>query len=36
LNRKSLADMAVNDPAGFENIVLKVKEATAVRPSSNA
>jgi len=36
LNRKSLADMAVNDPAGFENIVTKVKEATAARPTSNA
>ena len=36
LNRKSLADMAVNDPAGFENIVLKVKQATSTRPSSNA
>ncbi len=36
LNRKSLADMAINDPAGFENIVLKVKQATSTRPSSNA
>jgi large subunit ribosomal protein L20 len=36
LNRKSLADMAVNDPAGFESIVLKVKEVTSARPSSNA
>jgi large subunit ribosomal protein L20 len=36
LNRKSLADMAVNDPAGFEIIVSKVKEATAARPTSNA
>jgi large subunit ribosomal protein L20 len=36
LNRKSLADMAVNDPAGFENIVVKVKEATSARPSGNA
>jgi large subunit ribosomal protein L20 len=26
LNRKSLADMAVNDPAGFENVVTKVKQ----------
>ena len=26
LNRKSLADMAVNDPAGFESVILKVKE----------
>jgi large subunit ribosomal protein L20 len=26
LNRKSLADMAVNDPAGFEAVVVKVKE----------
>jgi large subunit ribosomal protein L20 len=25
LNRKSLADMAVNDPSGFEHIVVKVK-----------
>ncbi|HBA53218.1 50S ribosomal protein L20 [Syntrophorhabdus aromaticivorans] len=32
LNRKSLADMAVNDPAGFENIVLKVKETVAAQP----
>jgi large subunit ribosomal protein L20 len=36
LNRKSLADMAVNYPAGFESIVLKVKQATSTRPSSNA
>lgn len=36
LNRKSLADMAVNDPAGFKNIVIRVKEATVTRPSSNA
>lgn len=34
LNRKSLADMAVNDPAGFENVVLQVKDAMAARPSS--
>ena len=27
LNRKSLADMAVNDPAGFEQVVAKVKAA---------
>jgi large subunit ribosomal protein L20 len=27
LNRKSLADMAVNDPAGFEVLVAKVKGA---------
>ncbi|HOW54227.1 MAG TPA: 50S ribosomal protein L20 [Syntrophorhabdaceae bacterium] len=26
LNRKSLADMAVNDPAAFEQVVAKVKE----------
>jgi len=26
LNRKSLADMAINDPAGFESVILKVKE----------
>jgi len=26
LNRKSLADMAVNDPSGFENVVSKVKQ----------
>jgi large subunit ribosomal protein L20 len=25
LNRKSLADMAVNDPAGFEQVVNRVK-----------
>ncbi|OPX93119.1 MAG: 50S ribosomal protein L20 [Syntrophorhabdus sp. PtaU1.Bin002] len=36
LNRKSLADMAVNDPAGFENIVLKVKETIAAQPRTNA
>ena len=35
LNRKSLADMAVNDPAGFENIVTRVKEIIATRPSGN-
>jgi large subunit ribosomal protein L20 len=26
LNRKSLAEMAVNDPSGFENVVTKVKQ----------
>jgi large subunit ribosomal protein L20 len=26
LNRKTLADMAVNDPSGFENVITKVKE----------
>ena len=26
LNRKLLADMAVNDPTGFENVVAKVKQ----------
>ncbi|MCX5801966.1 MAG: 50S ribosomal protein L20 [Proteobacteria bacterium] len=26
LNRKTLADMAVNDPSGFENVIAKVKE----------
>lgn len=36
LNRKSLADMAVHDPAGFENIVVRVKEVIAARPSGNA
>lgn len=36
LNRKSLADMAINDPAGFENIVIKIKNATSTRLSSNA
>jgi len=36
LNRKSLADMAVNDPAGFENIITRVKEAIAARPTGNA
>lgn len=36
LNRKSLADMAINDPAGFENIVVKVKKVTSARPSINA
>ena len=29
LNRKSLADMAVNDPSGFEGLVQKVREAAA-------
>jgi len=29
LNRKSLADMAVNDPTGFEQVVAKAKEASA-------
>lgn len=29
LNRKSLADMAVNDPVAFEQVVVKVKEAAA-------
>lgn len=28
LNRKTLADMAINDPAGFERVIIKVKEAT--------
>lgn len=27
LNRKLLADMAVNDPAGFEQVIGKVREA---------
>lgn len=27
LDRKSLAEMAVNDPAGFDQVVLQVKEA---------
>jgi large subunit ribosomal protein L20 len=26
LNRKSLADMAVNDPAGFQAVITKVRE----------
>jgi large subunit ribosomal protein L20 len=26
LNRKSLADMAINDPMGFESVINKVKE----------
>jgi len=26
LNRKTLADMAVNDPAGFERVIAEVKE----------
>lgn len=26
LNRKSLAEMAVNDPTGFENVINKVRE----------
>jgi large subunit ribosomal protein L20 len=26
LNRKSLADMAINDPAGFQTVIAKVKE----------
>jgi large subunit ribosomal protein L20 len=30
LNRKSLADMAVNDPAGFEQVITKIqREAVA-------
>ncbi len=29
LNRKSLADMAVNDPRGFEQVVVKVREVMA-------
>ena len=29
LNRKSLADMAVNDPAGFGTLIAKVKAAQA-------
>ncbi len=28
LNRKSLAEMAVNDPVGFKNVVTKVKQLT--------
>jgi large subunit ribosomal protein L20 len=27
LNRKSLADMAVNDPSGFEGVIVQVKQA---------
>ena len=27
LNRKSLAEMAVSDPAGFEQVITKVREA---------
>jgi ribosomal protein L20 len=29
LNRKSLAEMAVNDPTGFEQVIGKVREAIA-------
>ena len=34
LNRKSLADMAVNDPTGFEHVIRKVKEVIVARPSA--
>lgn len=34
LNRKSLADMAVNDPTGFEHVVRKVKEVMVAQPSA--
>jgi len=30
LNRKTLADMAVNDPAGFEKVVSRVKESIRI------
>ena len=33
LNRKSLADMAVNDPAGFAAVIAKVKELQS--PATN-
>ncbi len=31
LNRKSLADMAVNDPSGFEQVVQTVKKVLSVQ-----
>jgi large subunit ribosomal protein L20 len=34
LNRKSLADMAINDPSGFENVIEKVKATVVVKPSA--
>lgn len=34
LNRKALADMAVNDPAGFEAVVAKVKEFQPSTPTA--
>jgi large subunit ribosomal protein L20 len=33
LNRKSLADMAVNDPSGFERVLEQVREVVVVQPS---
>ena len=32
LNRKSLADMAVTDPSGFERVIKKVKEVMVAQP----
>ena len=34
LNRKSLADMAVTDPSGFERVIKKVKEVMVAQPSA--
>ncbi|HEY3275588.1 MAG TPA: 50S ribosomal protein L20 [Syntrophorhabdaceae bacterium] len=34
LNRKSLADMAINDPSGFAKVVTKVKEVMVAQPSA--
>jgi large subunit ribosomal protein L20 len=34
LNRKSLADMAVTDPSGFEHVIKKVKEVMVAQPSA--
>ena len=34
LNRKSLADMAVNDPAGFEHVIRKVKDVMVAQASA--
>jgi large subunit ribosomal protein L20 len=36
LNRKLLADMAINDPSGFETLVIRAKEAIAAVPPRNA
>ncbi len=34
LNRKSLADMAINDPTGFESVIAKVKEVQSTATSN--
>ena len=36
LNRKMLADIAVRDPEGFEQLVAKAKAALAEQPSASA